>query len=422
MKKVFSILSLFIFSVLLGNVVSAYTGMSPAITVPSIGSLVVFSSKFVHQGVFAYSSADLSEISRYANQFQKKLIATLVNGLDIFSDIMVMPNVKTSMKLPKLTVGDGFRPYSGSTEFQSGDVVYGDRELKVSAGKREILIDPEDYRNTYLSQILSAGSGAREKKIPFAQFLWDQVIKSTQREVNDEVAYFGFDKSDATAYSGAATYNAGDYITYTQNNVLHYFLCLSNTSAGESPDSAVAKWQKVTARAVVPGLKKVIEDEIIAGNLAEITIGVIDNATNYAHESILSMFRAADVSYKKSGIITHCSYTDWELLLDDLKTQFQYTVTDISRIMQNGMLPLPLTEGKCFVKPATWLGSSRRLINEPLSTIAGKGANLHIGTDLMSDLNQIATKENLWTLEAGIKAVLGFQIADLDAIWVNDQV
>lgn len=85
------------------------------------------------------------------------------------------------------------------------------------------------------------------------------------------------------------------------------------------------------------------------------------------------------------------------------------------------MIPLPETMGKGWVKPATWLGTSRRLIAEPMAAGTQKGANIYMGTDLLSDANEIKTKENLWSLEAGIKMVLGFQIADLEAIWVGNQ-
>lgn len=422
MKKFLVLFNLIFFSYIIGGIFSAYTGASPYVAIPSVGLLTFVSAHFVTGSGFAYASQDLSALARYAHQFQKQLISTLVNGLDIAMDIPVIPNIKSSMKLPKIKVGDGFRPYSANTEFYTGDVVYSDRELKVDVGKREILVDPEAYRHTYLSLVNSPGSGANKMDIPFAQYLWNEVIKNVAREINDEVAYFGFDKTDAVAYSEASTYTAGDYITYTLNSITEYYVCLSNTSAGEDPVDTPAKWQKVTARAVVPGLKDAIETAISGAALTATATGVIDNTTGKeAHAAFLKLFRAMPVPYKRAGVIIHCSFTDWEYLLDDLKTQFQYTVADMSNMQQNGMLPLPLTSGKGWVKPATWLGSSRRLIAEPIDMARAKGVNLVMGTDLLSDANEIKTKENLWTLEAGIKFVCGFQVSDLDALKVGDQ-
>jgi len=421
MKNLFKIFGFILFSVIFGGVFSSFTGYSPYLTTPSVAILTFYSSYFVKDKGLAYASPDLSAISNYAHQFQRSLITTMINGLDIASDIMVIPNIKSSMKLPKLFVGNGFRPYSGSTEFQSGDVVYTDRELKVAAGKREILIDPEDYRHKYLSAMLTPGSGANKKEIPFAQFLWMEVVKNMQREMNDETAYFGFDKTDAVAYSGAATYDPGDIITYTQNNVLHYFENLTTTSAGESPDTDPAKWQNVTARAVTIGLRKIIEDEITGASIVEVTTGAIDATAGVASAAFLALFRSFPVPFRRHGVIIQCSYTDFDFLTDDLVATQQYTRGDVTTLMMNGMLPLPGTERKCWVKPATWLGGSRRLIGNPIDMSNARCMNMYLGTDLLSDTNEITTKENLWTLEGGIKVVFGFQIGDLASIKVGDQ-
>jgi hypothetical protein len=260
-------------------------------------------------------------------------------------------------------------------------------------------------------------------EIPFAQFLWDQVIKHVAREVNDEVAYYGFDKSDAEAFDSGDTYTAGEYITFTSGGVTHYYLCLSNTSAGESPTSAAAKWRKVTARAVVPGIKSILDTEISGGGITAVATGAVTATSGVALAAFLKLFRDFTPAYKNYGVIIHCSFTDWEFLLDDITTkQAMYTMADVSRMLENeGMLPLPQTNRKAWVKPASWLGSSRRLIAEPLMPGSAKGENIVMGTDLLADANEIKTKENLWSLEAGIKFVLGFQIQDLSALRIGNQ-
>ena len=421
MKKIFTLLSFFIFSVLLGSVAAAYTGVSPAITIPSVGGLVLFSSQFASQGVLVYTSVDVSAIARYAHQFQKTLITTLVNGMEIANDIAVMPGVKSSMKLPKLVVSDGFRPYSKTKEFKSGDLTYTDRELKVDVGKRELQIDPEDYRHTYMSTVLSPGAPATQKKIPFVQFIWSEVIKRVQSEINNRTAYFGFDKTDADQWLVGTAYTAGDKVTQAIGGITEYFEAQGATTGDDPDGDDGTNWINVTAEAVAIGLKTILEAEITAANVSEVATGAIASGAD-ALTKLRQLFRSMTPAYKSNDIIIHLSHTDLEFYMDGAEDKItKYTMHEVSNIARKGLIPLIGTNGKGWLKPATWLGTSRRIIAEPMMGGQPKGANLVMGTDLLSDANQIATKDELWTLDAGIKMVLGWQIANLDALAVNDQ-
>jgi len=373
---------------------------------------------------FAFNAFDLSGISGYADEHKKDLIATMVNGLDIAEDIMVQPNVKNSMKLPKLAVGNGFRPFSSTTEFgNGGDLVISERILSTLTGKREGLIDLRVFKDKYLAWRTSAGNGANKTfdDYDFSKFVWEQIIKSVQREINDETAYFGFDKASATAYSGASTYANLAYITFTSGGRTEYFQNISGstTTAGESPTTHPAKWRNVTARAVVPGIKSLI-DTAISGGFAVTSTGSITDGTT-ALAAFKELFRDMPVPYQRQGVIVHASYTDKDFLLDGIESNLsKYTTPEVSEIIKSGLIPIPGTDYKGWVKGATWLTGSRRLIAEPMGA-PGRGENLHMGTDLLSDGNEIKTVSNLWTLEYGIAVDLGFQIADLGALRLGDQ-
>lgn len=377
--------------------------------------------------VLKLSDADLSAITAYSATNQKALIASLINGLDIAQDVMVHPGVKNKIPMPKLKVGNGFRPYSPSEDYKVKNLKYTDRYLEVKVGKRELLIDPEDYRGTYLIHATSAGSSAGKKEIPFAGFMWDQVIKALQREVNDETAYKGFDKADAVPFDAGDTYAVGDIVTYASttdnpNSVLDYWLCLAITTAGQDPDDTPAKWQNVTARAVTPGIESYILAGITAAEISPVTTGAIDATAGKAITAFKKLFRAWSAPYRNNGIIISCSYTDYDFLLDDLAEKYKSIKDDAS---QNGYITLPETNRKCFVKPATWLGTSRRLISGPVFMEGNnpKQMNLFMATDILSDLNSInvLTQAKLWTLLAGIKACLGFNYQDPEGIKVGDQ-
>ena len=86
-------------------------------------------------------------------------------------------------------------------------------------------------------------------------------------------------------------------------------------------------------------------------------------------------------------------------------------------------MPVPETGGKCFFKPATWLGTSRRLIAEPIILENGNayGANLVMGTDLLSDATDIEVIKDVYALNVGMSFDIGFQIQDLAALRLGNQ-
>lgn len=428
MKTNFSITAL-VYMFVLGALVGGIGGFDPVVAGASLASvgaakMIFFEGSSLQSLGMTFNAFDLSGITGYADEHKRDLLATLVNGLDIADDVMVQPNVKNKMKLPKLTVGDGFRPFSSSTEFgNGGDLVISERELETKTGKRELLIDLRVFKDKYLAWRTNPGNSAKKEfdDYTFARFVWEEVIKGVQREINDETAYFGFDKSTATAYSVAATYAALAYITFTQNGKLEYFQNVSGstTTAGESPDTDPAIWQKVTARAVVPGIRALLTAAITGGFSATTTGSITDGASALA--AFKELFRDMPVPYQRQGVIISASYMDTEFLLDGIEDKLtKYTTPEVSDIMKGGLIPIPGTNNKGFVKPATWLTGSRRLIAGPMA--AGyKHENIYMGTDLLSDANEIETKRNLWTLEAGIAVDLGWQIADLNALRIGDQ-
>lgn len=368
-------------------------------------------------------SNNVAALSAYAGKHQKGLIGQLVNGLDFANDVTVKRNVKNKLQLPKLSVARGARPFSSETEFKSGQLVYSNRTLEVGAGKRELLIDPEVYRETFLSEALTPGSAANKKEIPYEAFTWMKVIENLAAEINDYTAYNGFDRADAVAFDAGDTYAAGDYITYAQNGITEYWKCLATTTAGQDPDDTPAKWQNVTAEAITKGWGTLIGELVTATSLSPVTIGAISTGAE-ALAGMKELFRDFGPAYKKRQIIIHCSYTNFEYLLDGIKEYSKYTRDDVNKMEGENLIILPETAKKCIVKPASWLGESGRLIAEPAFMEAGqwKGQNLCFGTDVLSDMNVIKTKENLWTLEAGIKFLCGFEIADLEALRIGDQV
>jgi hypothetical protein len=410
MKKTLSFYK--IFPIIVGAFIAFLAGFNPAIGagVVFIGSKAIAKYSHVPQGVSLMAAADVSALAAFPGEYEQKLFSTLINSMDIVNDITLVPNVKKKLNLTKLRVKKGARPYSGTHEPDTGDLVYTPRVLEVKAGKRDLLIDPEEYRATWMASQVGSGSGASKKTIPFEQYVWAEVMKSLGAEINDDTAYNGLDLSALTvvAFNPASVYAVGDYITF--GTPTKWYKCITITTAGQSPLTTPAKWLDVTARVITKGLGTILGEEITAGNMAPVATGAVtDGATSKT--AFKKVFRAHSDGYKGAGLVTFCSYTDFEFLLDGLSENTKYTNPDGTAV---GKLYLPETGKKNLIMPVTWLNGSRRLWCTPKE-------NLLMGTDLLSDMNDIKVVEDVYTLKTGIKFVIGFQIRDLAALKVGDQ-
>jgi hypothetical protein len=369
------------------------------------------------------NAVDVALVTAYADEAKRPLFATMMNELDIAKDITVIPNVKNTIALTKLTAGDGFRPYSGTHEPKLGALAFSDRYLTTAIGKRDLLIDVRDFKTKHLAWRTRPGDGASKtiNDMDFAPFVWDLVFKAMWREVNDEVAFFGIDRTGIPVYVPANTYVLGNRVTFVLNGVNEWFQATGAVAANQSPLTNPALWRNITARAVVPGIETYLT-ALIGGGFAVTPTGAVTNAAT-ALAANQALFRSFIPAYKNNGVIIHGSYTDYEFLLDALATRTQYISADTQQMLKMGLLPVPETGGKCFFKPATWLGTSRRLIAEPIVMENGNayGANLVMGTDLLSDGNSINLIPDVYTLKTGITFDLGFQVSDPSALRLGNQ-
>jgi len=370
-------------------------------------------------------SPDVSALQAYAGKYRKQLVTQMVTGFKFSRDMMALYGVRENLTMPKLSVADGVRPFSSEEEFLGDEVSFTDRVLRPGKGKRELKIDANKYFQTYLNEVVANGLEGK-RPIPYEQSTWNAVVQKIRDEINTKTAFSGFDKSDATAYSEAATYAADDYVTYSINDITHYYKCLTATTAGQDPEDTPAKWKRVNAEAVAKGVGTIIAEEIAASNLSAQSIGAITSGAE-ALAGFKELYRSFDAVYKENGqrIVINCSHTDFEFLTDGMVEHAKYTQKDIDTRMESEMtLVVPGTGGLCLAKPASWLGTSRRLIAGPAAKVAGswRNTNLFFGTNIMADFNNIETvKSELWKLKAGITFILGFQIADLEALKVGDQ-
>lgn len=358
---------------------------------------------------FYFTNPDVSALAAYAGTYEKALFRKLVNAMTFQDQVGKMLNVKGKVNLTKLVTTANVRPFD-NTEHMQGALAYTPRVLETSRGKMELGLNPVDYRDTWMNELLTREITTQE--LPFAQFVFESIMASVGEEINNRTFYYGFDKDDAVAYDAGDTYAVGDYITFTPaGDVLHYYKCISATAAGQSPTTHAAKWQKVDAEAFFPGLKILIEDEVTGGDITEVTTGAVTSgATAYA--AAKELWRALAKPYREKGGAIFMSYTDYDFLTDGIDDKYFTNSGDASG---RRLVYLPTTDNKCMIIPTTWLMDSRRMIcTDP--------KNIIFGTNLMSDFNKIEVlKSELWTLKLGMAFEGGVQIRDTDGIVVGDQ-
>lgn len=354
----------------------------------------------------------LTALAAYPGTYEKKLFSLLYNGLDAFNDVRVIPNLKSKLQMTKLRVNKSAKPYTGDFKASANDMEFLPRELAVERAQRDITIHPDNFRGTFMEGMMGAGSNPGNKKVPFAQYVWQEVIGQLAADVNDRVIWGGLDKTDFSAWDNATTYTAGDLVTFVVDGETRYWRANASTLAAESPVTHPAKWDDVSLEAICEGFGSRLAKAITGNDITPIAIGTIDNSNVYAYAAFKELWRSLPVAYRRNGATIYCSFTDAELLMDDLESQL--TKFTRAEVTSTEGFALPGTFGKGYVKPCTWMGETRRIMVSPKE-------NLLIGTDRASDMNTIDTDVHIYTVDAAISFLLGTQVRDFGAMVINDQ-
>jgi len=309
------------------------------------------------------TSPDTTALNAYAGRYEKKLFATLRNSADILKDITVIPGLKNTLKLTKLTVSNGVRAYRESFDAAQKDLTYSGRDLSVELLKRDMTINPLTYRNTWMSEVMNPGVNPTD--LPFAAYVAELSAKQIAHEVNQGayLAKKGNGSEVATTFDGLGT--------------------------------------QITAAIQAETIK--------AGTgLLPVATGAITN-TN-AVEKFELMSKAMPTVYRHAGFILYCSYDLFDKYNEDYRERYKrYFESN-----ENGVHYIDNTARKVQLLPCTWLETSQRIIATPKE-------NLLAGVDGLGDMDRIHTDIELEILKWRWLFALGFQIRDLDAIRVNDQ-
>ncbi|HEY0177046.1 MAG TPA: hypothetical protein VGC08_11755 [Pedobacter sp.] len=416
MKKILSIVALILGVTLCfymgSQIASAYGHAEYSTALGVVFTVLAFIPKGKEAVAYeVVSSPDLSAIARYAFSNKIKLLRRFYNDMAIAKDITLMQNVKNAIPLPMLVINGQPRPYTGNFSANAGDVAYTDRELTVGDFQRDFQINPGFYRNTYLAEERGPGEGAKNMKIPFAQFTTETAIAQNSAQLNNKTAFYGVGKAAFSNFNAATAYAAGSRVKYAVGEgEPHYYTAKALTTAGETPVGTPLKWELSDAIAFVEGLGTKIKAARTSGKITSVSsTGAITTAD--AFEQALMVYRnlATEVKDNATDIFLYVASNVIDMISDSFKDDIKkYTDAD-------GVLSvLPRTEGICKLKKATWMAGSNMMIATPKS-------NLYMGTDLLTDVNDLKTIEQMYHLDMSIKGVLGFEFADEQAISLNDQ-
>lgn len=301
---------------------------------------------------------DVSQIASELVEVGGKIFTQKVNEADFMQDFEFMRDVKNPQVLPKMKIVGGPRPYRAQKDVSGNGVEFSDRILRVEQSKWDFpAIDVEVFRNKYLAKVKNKEFDPSVVK--FSSFVAAEMVKNYLSKVNNEAVYLG-------------VYNASG----------------------------------TTTASIATGFGTIIANEITASNLVPIVTGAI-TATN-AVEKFETMYENLPSYAKNDDLIIHCSHTSFEKYRKDYRAKFNF------QFDKNEMGEYVLDGTKAVLRPRSWMGNSERLIVVPKDE-----KNLHFGVD--GDNVKVFATPDLNLINVRMMFALGMNIADLDAIWVNDR-
>ncbi len=243
-------------------------------------------------------SPDLSQLTSAfvggATTFKKALLQWKLRQLGI----QVRTNVKTPQAMAKLSAVGGPQPYRLQDDFDNNGVQWTDRILTVFQSKWDFILDPEEYRNTYLAEL---------PDMPFE--------------------------------AASVQHVADSYLDSLIKNTL--YLGVRNAAG-------------VAAADICDGWGTIIANEIIAGKITPIATGSISSAN--AVTKVEQVAEAVPEFMRDNGFTVFCSYATLDAYKKHYRTlnAFGFSKSETGKYQLDGI--------NATLQPAAFMGNSSRLI------------------------------------------------------------
>lgn len=395
---------------IISSIVSNATGLNLYFSTALVGGIAYF-TKPVYTGLYTMDpgSTNVSAIAKWAGMYSKQFLAQMLNSLDLLKDMSVDRMVSRHGKLmPKFTAQGGLRPLDTSVNSRGGvEREWSGRKLFVYDAMKIFSIVPDDLIESFQSDMLAPGA----TQIPFAQWVWQHEMNKLAAEIN-ESSYLAEYAGNAPLFNAATVYTfAAATPVYVKFGPLRdIYKLLSTTTAGQSPDTHPAKWQKINASAIANGIGTILAKEISASAIAPVATGAITNAN--ALTKFEQMYNAMTVPHKNKGGVVRVSPDVYRKYIEHERSIYGNTVA--SPEFGDGKKYIYGTGKKWEIRECTWMNASQRIIMTQFD-------NLAFGTNLVGIPGITKTVETLHGYDSVAKFLIGFEIADLENLYVNDQ-
>lgn len=338
-----------------------------------------------------------SNLNDYVGKVRPELWMKLINELEIvklgFGE--VIENVTSKMLMMKMEAADGVRPYRSAEDIGTDDLSYSGTELSTDVFKRDIGIDPMEYLRTPMFETTGGGD---KTKIPQAQQVNEAFIGRVAKELNT-TSYYGQGTANYTTYAGGAA-SVGDRIYFATDGC--YYRCISAASSGQSPATHPSKYLLENHLAVTKGLGVDLAERIAATTVTPYSTGTLSNSN--AVTKVQEMWDQLSDRYKKEKTVALMTEATWS----KYKKHYRSIIQNNDGMSKISYVVPDCNENLTIIPWSGMTGSNRVIVTTY--------KNAKIGTDKLSDLNNIVWKDSeLHRLKASIVGLLGFCWHDLSS-------
>ena len=313
---------------------------------------------------------DVSKAKAYNGLYAKQILRRLFQELEIAKHFAIDFDVKSSKNYPKIVTKAKIRPYDGKVDSDGSSITLSDRQLTVSVGQTELVIDPEIFRNTWAVETSDPSKG----KVALEGYILEDFMNSILESINNGLILLG-DKSS------------------TNKEIK-----------------------------LIDGLDKLVEALITAGDITPIvtaahtetlgTFGAITQSGNVI-SNVKKVWKSFTVPQRKQVIYIDCSYDVYEMYVNSYRVQFGHECAYSKTAIEGDQLVIDGTGGKGILRRSSYLGTSSRLV-------AYLNGAIRLGTDLDTFAGSVDIQKLGYQWLYMVKIVLGLQIIDLEAVRFNN--
>jgi hypothetical protein len=326
-------------------------------------------------------SINVDKLTGFARDFGAEIFTQLLNDTEFVTHFPTETDITSERSYLKLNVDATLGPYTGKLDNEGDEANYSHRKLGVTVGQSVLAVDPESLR--YAPHVIKTLQNITGGKVYQEGLILAEFIKSLQAKLNDYTFYKGDTAITATTKPQKAMKMA---------NGLEKVI-LACIAATEPTD----KLTPVVTPAFNPGVGY-YPSPTNWGNMIE-SFEAVDNGFTAADQKReRTIFCAIDVfkNYKNNFKLRHGN-----------DPRLEYYDGGIHEFIYLGD-----TDKRCKIAPATWLGTSNRIID----VIDG---SIRVGTDVAGMLAELDIQKLGFLYYYFTKAIFGVQIVNVDGVRIN---